>query len=374
MKVLFDLLYYTDSTYEGVRIYGIELIKSFLAYAPDIKLGVLCWDDMEGYISEQIEGGGEFVTLPKSRIRSFRKYGTKFLTKEYGSAAKSIASFDICLCTFANDPVCMFSSLVKYVGVVHDLQMVRLVWSSETRLRALLTVIRWRRQYRKFDALVTISKQSAHDIQNFCGKSPYVIYNSIKRGSAKSIRPNNLSEGFCEYILDINAFHEYKNASTLVRAFASVVEGWPDMKLYLKGNKTPYLKELNSIIKDSGVEGRIIVDTENRSEEEINWLYDNASLFVSPSRMEGFGYTPVEAVFHKVPVIVSDIDIFHEIDEDCADYFNPDSSEELEKCIRNMLAYGISKEEKERRYRKLADKFSAKRQVEEFITVLNRIK
>ena len=41
------------------------------------------------------------------------------------------------------------------------------------------------------------------------------------------------------------------------------------------------------------------------SQEELNYLYDNAYIFVTPSTKEGLGYTPVEAAVRDCPVISS---------------------------------------------------------------------
>ncbi|TGK48224.1 glycosyltransferase family 1 protein [Leptospira bouyouniensis] len=56
------------------------------------------------------------------------------------------------------------------------------------------------------------------------------------------------------------------------------------------------------------------------SDSELQHVYKRAGLFVFASQYEGFGIPMVEALFHKIPCIVSDIPTFHEIGKDGVTY------------------------------------------------------
>lgn len=49
------------------------------------------------------------------------------------------------------------------------------------------------------------------------------------------------------------------------------------------------------------------------TDEELVALYKYAKCFVYPSIYEGFGIPPLEAIYFDCPVILSNIDVFHEI-------------------------------------------------------------
>ncbi|MGG6499382.1 UNVERIFIED_CONTAM: glycosyltransferase, partial [Bacteroidetes bacterium 56_B9] len=69
--------------------------------------------------------------------------------------------------------------------------------------------------------------------------------------------------------------------------------------LIIKAKRLPYWDEqVLPLIKELGIDGRIKLIDNKYSEAEMHKLYSNASLFVSPSLMEGFGFTPIEAAIH----------------------------------------------------------------------------
>lgn len=63
------------------------------------------------------------------------------------------------------------------------------------------------------------------------------------------------------------------------------------------------------------------------TDEENKTLLKNAKAFIHPTKYEGFGITPVEALACGTKVLCSDIPIMHEVLEDAAVYFDPDDYE-----------------------------------------------
>lgn len=69
------------------------------------------------------------------------------------------------------------------------------------------------------------------------------------------------------------------------------------------------------------------------SDGELITLYQNCKAVINASLEEGFGLPIVEAAFYKRPVILRDIDIFHEVADKNAYYFSGDEPESLAKSI-----------------------------------------
>ncbi|TGM93796.1 glycosyltransferase family 1 protein [Leptospira levettii] len=72
------------------------------------------------------------------------------------------------------------------------------------------------------------------------------------------------------------------------------------------------------------------------SDSELQHVYKRAGLFVFASKYEGFGIPMVEALFHKVPCIVSDIPTFHEIGKDDVCYLPIHSKEDTKRWAETI--------------------------------------
>jgi glycosyltransferase involved in cell wall biosynthesis len=142
--------------------------------------------------------------------------------------------------------------------------------------------------------------------------------------------------------------------------------------LYLKGSETPiedfyYLKE---IVHSLGLESRVILDVTEYSREELAYIISHADLFVSPSKWEGFGYTPIEAAVFKVPVIVSNINTLTEVTRGKVPSFDPESPEELGNLILSILSNPPSENELSSLSSYYLQEYSIERQTSEFVNLL----
>jgi glycosyltransferase involved in cell wall biosynthesis len=220
------------------------------------------------------------------------------------------------------------------VGVVHDLQQLKITNSAVKRFlysqllkRALYAVTH----------IVTISKSTTEDLQyNYPTllKQPYVIPNGIyylegKEGAFDYLKP---------YILNVNSLEPYKNLLTLLRSYGSISELIPH-KLVIKSRKTPYWENIISpMISQLNLQSRVVLLEQNYTPEQMAGLYKGASLFVSPSTMEGFGYTPVEAGLQGTPVICANIPALYETTLGLVNYYNdPMDDRALATLILSVL-------------------------------------
>lgn len=116
------------------------------------------------------------------------------------------------------------------------------------------------------------------------------------------------------------------------------------------GNDYPHknlerLKLAFKKIKQDGFDYELVLITKFISEQELDNLYRNASLFVFPSLYEGFGLPPLEAMARGVPVASSNATCLPEILGDAAIYFNPLNIDDMVEKIKKSL---IDRELRER--------------------------
>jgi len=74
-----------------------------------------------------------------------------------------------------------------------------------------------------------------------------------------------------------------------------------------------------------------------RITDHEKWLLIKKSKFmVFPSSFEGFGMSPMEALYCERPCIVSDIPIFKEVYQDKVEYFEEHNVTELTRLINKL--------------------------------------
>lgn len=162
--------------------------------------------------------------------------------------------------------------------------------------------------------LAFISRFAAEDVaEHFPYTQPArVIYNGVTPPDpSRAKRPQGVPDG--PFLLHLSSLDEYKNVRALVR----MMDFLPERRLILAGNcKDSELKDMVEKRSNIFMIGRV-------SEEEKTWLYANCTAFLFPSRAEGFGLPPLEAMHLGKPVFLSTLTSLPEIGGNQA-YYWPD--------------------------------------------------
>lgn len=127
----------------------------------------------------------------------------------------------------------------------------------------------------------------------------------------------------------------HKGIDTLISAFEKFkLKDNEAFKLMIVGNKDHfrtsyhYNYDLNKSIEFTG----FIED------EEMLTLLSKSKYLIQPSRIEGFGIPPLEALYLGTKPIISNIDVFKEIYRDFnVDYFRVDDSDDLCSTLENSI-------------------------------------
>ena len=222
----------------------------------------------------------------------------------------------------------------KKVMIFHDLQGLRVrkgmcLW--KTWLRYPMALIRSHR-------IITISHFVEKDILK---TYPFVsdqkletIYNGIK---IETIADNTVPIPQ-KYLLYVSVLKEYKNLITLIKAF-NILKNDITHQLVIIGIPTPYWNEtIVPYIEGNGLQERIIHISHRVDDQTLSQYYQHASLFVHPSLHEGFGYTPIEAAIHEVPVLSSKATALYETTLGLLNYYEPTTDEKaMAKQIKHIL-------------------------------------
>ena len=136
------------------------------------------------------------------------------------------------------------------------------------------------------------------------------------------------------YFLFVGVMERKKNLVNLARGFDVFSKRFgKDMDLVIAGKSDPHYPEIRHKILDVKNPERIVL-TDYVPEGDLAALYAGAYAFVSASLHEGFGLPGVEAMQHGLPLAVSNTEVFNEIYDNAAIYFNPLDPEDIAEKLQ----------------------------------------
>lgn len=112
----------------------------------------------------------------------------------------------------------------------------------------------------------------------------------------------------------------HKNLLLALRAFSKIER--KDIKFFIVGRKFQGI-EGNMLYKLLDCLDDKVIFTGRVSDDELKNFYANATLFLFPSKYEGFGIPIIEAMKFNLPIIASKIASIPEVAGDCITYFDP---------------------------------------------------
>tara|TARA_Y100001970_G_scaffold293618_1_gene441716 strand:+ start:9474 stop:10586 length:1113 start_codon:yes stop_codon:yes gene_type:complete len=187
----------------------------------------------------------------------------------------------------------------------------------------------------KADNIICISNSTKNDLikyYNVDEKKIRVIYlgNNIKK--IKNNYPKYY-EKFLKlpYILFVGKREGYKNFDNLLKTFSENLSKLKDVYIVCFGGSNFSKKEIKKI-RDLKLDFSKIIYVEG-NDELISLFYQNARLFVYPSKYEGFGLPILESFTNECPVICSNTSSFPEVGGDAVSYFDPYKTDSIFESI-----------------------------------------
>jgi glycosyltransferase involved in cell wall biosynthesis len=133
------------------------------------------------------------------------------------------------------------------------------------------------------------------------------------------------------YLVTVSRLQPYKNQAAVIRAAARLEPRLP-VRLVGQGPEEARLRRLAAEL------GVTCVIESGLSDAGVVRVYREAGVAVCPSRFEGFGLSPIEAIACGTPVAASDIPAHREFTDGAARFFGLDDDGALVAAIRGALA------------------------------------
>lgn len=153
-----------------------------------------------------------------------------------------------------------------------------------------------------------------------------------RAGRARTWSPRMLMVG------RMAAAERYKGHDLVLNTWPAVVQAVPAARLVIAGTGDD-LERLKGVAARTGIASSVDF-TGFVTDSELQALYEHASVFVLPSRGEGFGLVYLEAMAHGIPCIGSTADAATEVivDGETGRLVNPDVPGELATAMVHLLS------------------------------------
>ncbi len=229
------------------------------------------------------------------------------------------------------------------------------------------------------------SEHSRHDIIEHFGIAPERVttvllaagsqYQPIDKAEARRMVAERygIREPFIYYVGGLDA---RKNVSTLLHAWARLrSSGGPCATLAVAGRAlggdAQLFPDIDALIAALGIADTVRRIDVPRTDNPL--LYSAATAFAFPSRYEGFGLGPLEAMACGTPVVVADASSLPEVVGDASLRVPPDDVASWTAALWRLLADGRLRDDLRQRGLKRAQQFSYERVARETLAVYEQI-
>jgi glycosyltransferase involved in cell wall biosynthesis len=231
-----------------------------------------------------------------------------------------------------------------HVVTVHDLIPLRI--SDPTRPAWKRLAFRWvastvpRRATRVF----TVSHHTRRDLESFLGMQAGRIlvtppgvedrfFVPVPDEAIADLRTRMALPG--PFVLVVGQTKPHKNLELLLEVFESLGERHPGLRLVLVGEPDP-ASRLEERILARGVAARVRL-LGRVEEDDLHGLFAAATCLAFPSRYEGFGLPPLEAMAHGTPVLASSATSVPEVVGDAGLLLDPGDVLEWRSALERIL-------------------------------------
>ena len=237
-----------------------------------------------------------------------------------------------------------------YVVTIHDMANL-LFEEGRSGFRMQLRRYRFRRGLMRARCVITVSDATRRDIENQMGvprNRIHRVYNApdpgffTDGGSAERSRIMERYQIRYPFLLYAGNVRLHKNVPRLVEAFAVLREQlashpeYRELRLVIIGDTIGQNPAVRQAVIKSRVE-QVVRFLGFVPFETLRAFYSSAAAFVFPSRYEGFGLPPVEAMACGAPVVASNVSSLPEVLGDAAILVNPENVFDIARGVKEAL-------------------------------------
>lgn len=230
---------------------------------------------------------------------------------------------------------------IRSVVTVHDLIFMRYPKQfGAINYRIYLAKVKY--ACRVADQIIAISQKTKGDLIELLGIDPKkieVIYQgcdpsfAIEQTHAQKSAVKEKYNLPNRFILSVGTIEERKNLLLTVKALKNVND---NISLVVIGKETKYTEQVKAYVTANNLNQQVIF-LKDVTFTELPAIYQLASVFVYPSRYEGFGIPVLEALNSDIPIIAATGSCLEEAGGPDSLYVNPDDAAGLAEKLNQVL-------------------------------------
>ncbi|PIP26291.1 MAG: hypothetical protein CO140_01165 [Candidatus Moranbacteria bacterium CG_4_9_14_3_um_filter_40_7] len=384
-KIGIDVRCLTEGRRTGVEEYTINLLREILRFdvQNEYLLFLNSWKDSRTDLAWLKE-------FPKVQIKRF-KIPNKILNfcfwyLNWPKIDRLLGGVDVFF--MPNLTFYALSRKVKLIVAWHDLSFERYPEMFSLKRRLWHYLVQPKKICRRAEKIIAVSQSTKNDLTGLYeinSEKIAVLYSGIAdkfkiidRNDKKLIAVKEKYHLPYRFILYLGTIEPRKNIISLISAYNQ-------LRIWARKENNEDLHKYRLVIagQNGWMMDRILKEIENSpfcedilkinfiEEEDKEYFYNLASLFVYPSFFEGFGFPPLEAMRCGVPVIVSHSSSLPEVVEDGGILIDPNRPSEIAVAMREVLTSPILRADLIKKGLKQAQKFNWRKSAKNFITYLN---
>jgi glycosyltransferase involved in cell wall biosynthesis len=272
-----------------------------------------------------------------------------------------------------------------YVVTIHDMTSLLFEERKHSEFRMQLRRFRYRRGLQRAQCVIAVSDATRRDVEGMMDVPPErirLVYNAPDPGFLEPPGKdpeveNRIMDRYqinYPYLLYAGNIRKHKNVPRLIEAFAVVRDQlaahpvYKDLHLVIIGDTISQYPVVRHTVIKSRVE-QLVRFLGFVPFEALRCFYQRAAAFVFPSRHEGFGLPPLEAMACGAPVVTSNVSSLPEVVGDAAILVNPENVFDIARGIRDVLLDDNVRAEMVRRGHEQARRFSWERTAHQVLDI-----
>ena len=326
MKIFYDYKIF-NQPYGGVSRYFKNLAYELFKAGENVK--IIAGLHINNYINElpkKMVKGEKLENYPRKSAILFNS-----LNHFYNEYQVKIDKPDLIHETY-------YSSLPHYnsnslrVTTVYD--MIHELYHSDFSINDKTKILK-KASISRVNHILCISESTKNDLINILGVNEEkisVVHLGVEKDTFTKKIQSKINKPFLLYVGNRSG---YKNFKGLVEAYGSCNQLKSEFNLIAFGGGK-FSKMEFQFFKENGLSENQVIQISG-SDEKLVELYQQARAFIYPSKHEGFGLPPLEAMASKCPVISSNTSSMPEVINQAGEYFDPLNIESIRFAIKKVV-------------------------------------